>query len=65
MKIIVEKEINQAQLMDELLAEGMIQPLKPDGTSTIQGNVIFIGENANIEQINHIIDIHVPKYVNM
>ncbi|KJS84984.1 MAG: hypothetical protein JM58_09450 [Peptococcaceae bacterium BICA1-8] len=61
MEIIIEKEINPAQLMDELLAEGLIQTLKPDGTSTVQGNTVYIENDTNIERINEIILNHVPN----
>lgn len=47
--------------MDELLSGSLIQPLRPDGTSTIQEKIIFVGNNEIIKQINHIIDVSFPK----
>ncbi|MBB6214949.1 hypothetical protein HNQ80_001034 [Anaerosolibacter carboniphilus] len=59
-KLEITKEVNSSKLMDELLAQGLINPLCEDGTSTIRDNSVFIDDEENIEAVQQIIDAHDP-----
>jgi hypothetical protein len=59
-EIIITKEINSAKLMDELLAAGLIAPVKDDGTSTVHGNAVYVTDNADEAAIQAVIAAHDP-----
>lgn len=56
----ITRAINQSKLMDELLNLDLITPLKPDGTTSLQGNELYIENEENLTQIEQIIDAHDP-----
>jgi hypothetical protein len=58
MKLIIDKEINAPKLMDELLKAGLIQPTTEDGTSSLQGNTLYILDTADTDAIQIIINNH-------
>jgi len=60
MKIEIQKEINPAKLLDELLIVGLIQAVTEDGTSPIQGNTLYLPDTANTQAIQAVIDAHEP-----
>lgn len=58
MEIKVVKEFNGPKLMDELLNVNLIQPTRPDGASSMQGNTIYVDDDANINAIQSVINAH-------
>ena len=64
MELEYTKTINSAQLMDELLALNLIEKKQPNGTSTVQGDVVYVSDDTPqtaIEQINQVVTAHVTK----
>lgn len=57
----IQKDVNHSKLMDELLSSGLITPLRPDGTSSLQDNELYISDETRLSEINEVIDKHDPS----
>ena len=59
-KIEIIKEFNAPKLYDELLQKNLITPVQGNGTSRLQGNLLFVEDDSDIAAIQSIIDAHDP-----
>ncbi|SHK96691.1 hypothetical protein [Desulforamulus aeronauticus] len=68
--ICIQKTVNPGKLYDELLNQNLIQPLQPDGTSTVYGTddtvTIYVHPDITQEEldaIGEVVEAHDPSPV--
>lgn len=59
-KIEINKQINEAKLLDELLKNRLIEPVNEDGTSTVTTEFVYVANEENVNEVQQIIDVHDP-----